>query len=113
MRGGIAVLLHSGIHVVQHRGNEFAQVVMLQGRTSARASVCNVHMPPSGNLSRRSYSEEFVREQVEEVLGSMPSDQPAIMCGDFNARTAAGAPKGLRDQLYCRQSADSQCYSRG
>ena len=66
---------------------------MLQGRTSARACVCNVYMPPSGNLARRSYTEESVRELVEQVLGSMPPDMPAVMCGDFNARTAACFPK--------------------
>ena len=65
---------------------------MLQGRTSARASVCNVYMPPTGNLARRSYTEDFVREKVEQILGSLPPDQPAILCGDFNARTAGTAP---------------------
>ena len=49
-------------------------------------------MPPSGNLSRRQWSEELVRGDVEQVLGTIPVDLPAILCGDFNARTAELAP---------------------
>ena len=40
-------------------------MVLLQGCTSARACISNVYMPPTGNLARRSLTEEYVREQVE------------------------------------------------
>ena len=66
---------------------------MLQGYTSARACICNVYMPPKGNLARRSHTEEGIREQAETVLGYIPADVPALLCGDFNARTSSLSPE--------------------
>ena len=51
-----------------------------------------MYMPPTGNLPRRSLTEAGIRDQVEAVLGFIPADQPAVVCGDFNARTAAFSP---------------------
>ena len=64
-RGGIATLVRKGMRVVQHSGNEFAQLLTVQGCTSARAVVCNAYLPPTGNLPRRDLAEDTVRDKAE------------------------------------------------
>ena len=88
-------------------------MVLLQGCTSARACISNVYMPTTGNLARRFFTEESVREQVELVLGLIPTDIPAVLCGDFNARTAAHSPDLQSAHILRRHSADSKCCARG
>ena len=51
--------------------------------------MCNVYLPRTGNLARRDFTEQFIREQAETIFGVVPADIPAFLCGDFNARTAA------------------------
>ena len=72
----------------------------------------NVYIPPTGNLPRRSLTESIVREKVEDILGSIPADIPAVLCGDFNARTAEHAPT-VNDAVLQRSSADLTCCPRG
>ena len=88
-RGGIAVLVRKGIHVMAHHSTECAQVLTVQGPHGARGAICNVYIPPVGNLSRRKLTEEAVRLQVESILGFVQSNIPFMLVGDFNARTGS------------------------
>ena len=88
-RGGIAILVRKGISVLAHHSNEFAQTITLLSPYGAKSALCNVYMPPTGNLSRRKLNEDNVRSQVESVLGHVQQDVPFLLVGDFNARTGS------------------------
>ena len=81
-----------GINVLQHKGNEFAQTLVFSGTTSARACICNVYIPPTGNLGHRSLTEDCVRQKVESMLSLVLPDAPVVLCGDFNTRTGCLIP---------------------
>ena len=49
---------------------------------------------------------------MESILGLIPPDLPAVLCGDFNAHTAQLAPR-VNGTVLDRSSADSTSCSRG
>ena len=60
-RGGIAILVRANISVLAHHSAECAQIITLLGPHGAKGMVCNVYIPPVGNLGRRKLTEDAVR----------------------------------------------------
>ena len=84
--------MKKGIKILKNFGNEYAQVVCLQGQGSEKVWVGNVYLPPALSLVRRGIEEEMARCQIEEVMSCIPQQDVQVVCGDWNARVADLSP---------------------
>lgn len=57
-RGGFAILVRDGLHVLRTHANEFAQLVDLQLHDGSRLAIVNVYMPPVASLRRKHLTDE-------------------------------------------------------
>jgi hypothetical protein len=73
-------------------GNEYAQVVCIQGQGSEKVWVGNVYLPPAPSLRRRDVDEEVARSHIEDILGCIPQQAVQVICGDWNTRVADLSP---------------------
>jgi hypothetical protein len=53
-------------------GNEYAQGIGIQGYGGEIIWVGNVYLPPATNLQTRGINEEVARNDVEDIIGSIP-----------------------------------------
>jgi hypothetical protein len=58
--------------VLRYEGNEYAQGIGLQGYGGENIWVGNVYLPPATNLLTRGIDEEMARNEIEDILGSIP-----------------------------------------
>jgi hypothetical protein len=71
-RGGIAILVKKGIKIMKSMGNEYAQMICIQGQGSEKVWIGNIYLPPALSLDRRGIDEELARSQVEDIVGCIP-----------------------------------------
>lgn len=55
--------------------------------------ICNVYLPPNGNLKKRGVDEDSARGLVEDITTSIPTDAKSVVCGDWNTRIGDLYPK--------------------
>ena len=53
-------------------GNEYAQGIGIQGYGGEIIWVGNVYLPPATKLQTRGINEEVARNDVEDIIGSIP-----------------------------------------
>ena len=53
-------------------GNEYAQIICIQGQGSEKVWIGNIYLPPALSLVRRGIDEELARSQVEDIVGCIP-----------------------------------------
>jgi hypothetical protein len=58
--------------VLKYVGNEYAQGIGIQGYGGEIIWVGNVYLPPATNLQTRGINEEVARNDVEDIIGSIP-----------------------------------------
>ena len=66
------MLIKKGIKVLKYEGNEYAQSVGIQGYGGEHIWVGNVCLPPATNIQKRGIEEDAARNEVEDILGSIP-----------------------------------------
>lgn len=59
-RGGIAIAVRKGLHIVRTVGNEFAQLVELKLPAGTHLAVVNIYMPPVASVVKKHHTEETV-----------------------------------------------------
>jgi hypothetical protein len=65
-------LVKKGIKILKSMGNEYAQMMCIQGQGSEKVWVGNIYLPPDLSLVRRGIDEELARSQVEDIVGCIP-----------------------------------------
>jgi hypothetical protein len=58
--------------VLKYVGNEYAQGIGIQGYGGEIIWVGNVYLPPATNLHTRGINEEVARNDIEDIIGSIP-----------------------------------------
>jgi exonuclease III len=92
-------------------GNEYAQGVCIQVQGGDTIWVGNVYLPPVENMQKRGTDEDFARDLIEDVTGSIPQNSQSVMCGDWNARIGELYPT-IGETGIPRKSLDQRIGSR-
>ena len=58
--------------MLKYVGNEYAQGIGIQGYGGEIIWVGNVYLPPATNLQTRGINEEVTRNDIEDIIGSIP-----------------------------------------
>jgi exonuclease III len=93
------------LNIVKTAGNQHAQTAQIQLPDSTKISITNVYMPPTRSLNKRNIPEASARQDIEDILTTIPPQQRSIVCGDFNTRTGTLSPT-IHDQPTYRHSID-------
>ena len=105
------MIVKNGIKIFRILGNEYTQVVCIQGQGSEKVWVGNVYLPPAQGLTKRGIDEEVARSHIEDVLSCIPQQAVQVICGDWNARVADLSPT-IDDVTIPRKSLDPLPNSR-
>jgi hypothetical protein len=68
-------------------------------------------MPPTRSLNKRNIPEDTARQDIEDIVATIPPQQRSIVCGDFNTRTGNLSPT-IHDQPTTRLSIDHRSCPR-
>ena len=62
------MLVKKGVKVRRYVGNEYAQIVGIQGYGGELIWVGNVYLPPATNIQTRGINDEVARNDIEDIL---------------------------------------------
>ena len=106
-QGGIAIISRKSLPILEAKGNEFAQQVVLRMPDGTTAAITNVYLPPYKSHKDRGGDEHQAREEVTKMVTSAPAADVTLVMGDFNARIGTKSPKVL-DSTIARRTADTK-----
>lgn len=87
------MLVKKGVKVRRYVGNEYAQIVGIQGYGGELVWVGNVYLPPATNIQTRGIDDEVARNDIEDIFGNIPPHARSVLCGDWNTRVGSLHPK--------------------